>query len=109
VRRDLAGQGELKVAPGPELSTAHKRQPCDSIIDRLVGSPIPVPLFLTDANHGCDLASVWFVSTGSTGLALQNENVRLSVLPSLRRAGIRSTAQGFVLRSYRRQVGFEVP
>src|SRR5258708_37402830 len=29
-----------------EAPAAHKRPPCDSMIDRLMGSPIPVPLSL---------------------------------------------------------------
>jgi hypothetical protein len=29
---------------------AHKRPPCDSMIDRLMGSPIPVPLSLVVKN-----------------------------------------------------------
>src|SRR5665213_3225893 len=39
-----------KVAPRGELSVAHKRPPCDSMIDRLMDSPIPVPLSLVVKN-----------------------------------------------------------
>src|SRR5580693_2661329 len=37
------GSVNWKVAPRPELALAHKRPPCDSMIDRLIESPIPVP------------------------------------------------------------------
>src|SRR2546422_3707413 len=44
------GRVKWNVAPGPELAAAHKRPPCDSMIDRLIGSPIPVPLGLVVKN-----------------------------------------------------------
>jgi hypothetical protein len=44
------GSVKLKVAPGPELDVAHKRPPWDSIIDRLIESPIPVPSALVLKN-----------------------------------------------------------
>jgi hypothetical protein len=31
-----------KVAPGPELEVARKLPPCDSIMERLLGNPMPV-------------------------------------------------------------------
>ena len=37
------GKVNWKVAPGPELDVAHKRPPCDSMMDRLIGNPMPVP------------------------------------------------------------------
>src|SRR5580693_4017737 len=37
------GKVKWKVAPRPELALAHKRPPCDSTIERLIESPIPVP------------------------------------------------------------------
>ena len=39
----LVGKVRLKLAPRGELSVAHKRPPCDSIMERLIRSPIPVP------------------------------------------------------------------
>src|SRR5258705_6333831 len=40
----LAGKVKQKLAPRGELLAAHKRPPCDSIMERLIRSPIPVPL-----------------------------------------------------------------
>ena len=37
------GSVNWNVAPGPELEAAHKRPPCDSMIDLLIGNPMPVP------------------------------------------------------------------
>src|SRR5258708_7208883 len=39
----LVGRVKQKLAPRGELSAAHKRPPCDSTIERLMRSPIPVP------------------------------------------------------------------
>ena len=39
----LVGRVKRKLAPRGELSAAHKRPPCDSIIERLMRSPMPVP------------------------------------------------------------------
>src|SRR5580700_4647713 len=39
----LVGRVKQKLAPRGELSAAHKRPPCDSIIERLMRSPMPVP------------------------------------------------------------------
>ena len=36
-------QDELKCRAWPAIRVAHKRPPCDSIIDRLIVNPIPVP------------------------------------------------------------------
>jgi hypothetical protein len=51
VRRDRGGKGELKscTAPG-STGGPHKRPAWDSTIDRLMGSPIPVPLSLVVKN-----------------------------------------------------------
>jgi hypothetical protein len=39
----LVGRVKQKLAPRGELSAAHKRPPCDSTIERLMRSPMPVP------------------------------------------------------------------
>src|SRR5712664_2785394 len=39
----LAGRTKQKLAPRGELLPAHKRPPCDSTMERLMDSPIPVP------------------------------------------------------------------
>ena len=44
------GRVNWNVAPRPELAAAHKRPPCDSMMDRLIGSPMPVPLALVVKN-----------------------------------------------------------
>src|ERR1035438_8531457 len=46
----LVGRVKQKLAPQGELAAAHKRPPCDSMIERLMGSPIPVPLSLVVKN-----------------------------------------------------------
>src|ERR1700756_3013222 len=38
-----AGRVKQKHAPRGELSAAHKRPPCDSMMERLMLSPMPVP------------------------------------------------------------------
>lgn len=40
-----ASMGNVKqnLAPRGELSAAHKRPPCDSTMERLIRSPMPVP------------------------------------------------------------------
>src|SRR6266851_155381 len=40
----LVGRVKQKLAPRGELSAAHKRPPCDSTMERLMRSPMPVPL-----------------------------------------------------------------
>src|SRR5258708_282073 len=42
----LMGRVKQKLAPRGELSAAHKRPPCDSTIERLMRSPMPVPCVL---------------------------------------------------------------
>jgi hypothetical protein len=37
------GKVNWNVVPDSGLETARKRPPCDSMIDRLIGSPMPVP------------------------------------------------------------------
>jgi hypothetical protein len=44
------GNVKQNLAPRGELSAAHKRPPCDSMMERLMGSPIPVPLSLVVKN-----------------------------------------------------------
>src|SRR6266849_3910996 len=39
----LVGRVKQKLAPRGELSAAHKRPPCDSTMERLMRSPMPVP------------------------------------------------------------------
>src|ERR1019366_2915054 len=39
----LVGRVKAKRAPRGELSAAHRRPPCDSTIERLIRSPMPVP------------------------------------------------------------------
>jgi hypothetical protein len=39
---------------------AHKRPPCDSMIDRLMGSPMPVPLSLVVKNA----LKIWSACSG---------------------------------------------
>src|SRR4030088_278237 len=39
----LVGRVKQKLAPRGELSAAHKRPPCDSMMERLMRSPKPVP------------------------------------------------------------------
>ena len=39
----LAGKVKQKFAPRGELLAAHKRPPCDSMMERLMRSPMPVP------------------------------------------------------------------
>src|SRR5260370_19571597 len=46
----VAGRVKWKVAPPPEAPVAHKRPPCDSMIEPLVGGPIPVPLSFVAKN-----------------------------------------------------------
>src|SRR6266404_1891028 len=46
----LVGKVRLKLAPRGELSAAHKRPPCDSTMERLIRSPMPVPLGLVVKN-----------------------------------------------------------
>src|ERR1700740_3065306 len=46
----VAGRGKWKVAPRPGAPAAHKRPPCDSMIDLLMGRPMPVPLSLVVKN-----------------------------------------------------------
>jgi hypothetical protein len=40
---DPQGIENVNVAPGPSFATAHSRPPWASIIERLSGSPIPIP------------------------------------------------------------------
>jgi len=40
----LVGSVKQNVAPRGGLSAAHKRPPCDSTMERLIRSPIPVPM-----------------------------------------------------------------
>ena len=44
------GRVKWKLAPRGELLAAHRRPPCDSMIDWLMRSPIPVPLGLVVKN-----------------------------------------------------------
>src|SRR5216684_3853860 len=46
----LLGRAKRKLAPRGELLAAHKRPPCDSTIERLMESPIPVPCDLVVKN-----------------------------------------------------------
>jgi len=39
----LVGRVKAKHAPRGKLSAAHKRPPCDSMMERLIRSPMPVP------------------------------------------------------------------
>ena len=48
--RGVTGRVNRNVAPSAETPAAHKRPPCDSMIDRLMGSPMPVPLSLVVKN-----------------------------------------------------------
>jgi hypothetical protein len=41
--RRFVCKGKEKVALCPELPVAHKRPPCDPMIERLVARPMPVP------------------------------------------------------------------
>ncbi len=38
-----AGRLNRKAAPGPWFGSAHKRPPCDSMIEREIAKPIPMP------------------------------------------------------------------
>src|SRR5271169_1629065 len=40
---DLVGRVKKKLAPRGKLSEAHRRPPCDSTMERLIRSPMPVP------------------------------------------------------------------
>lgn len=44
------GRVNWKVVPRSELAVADRRPPCDSMIDRLIESPIPVPCVLVVKN-----------------------------------------------------------
>src|ERR1700745_2348387 len=46
----LAGKVKQKLAPRGELLAAHRRPPCDSIMERLMRSPMPVPCGLVVKN-----------------------------------------------------------
>ena len=46
----IAGRLNRKVAPRSEAPSVHKRPPCDSMMDRLMRSPIPVPWGLVVKN-----------------------------------------------------------
>jgi hypothetical protein len=39
----LVGRAKAKHAPRGELLAAHRRPPCDSMMERLIRSPMPVP------------------------------------------------------------------
>src|SRR6266568_749442 len=41
-----SGRVKWKVEPRPLFAVAHKRPPCDSIMERLIGRPIPDPCAL---------------------------------------------------------------
>ena len=42
-RAPAVGKVKWKVAPRPELAVAHKRPPCDSMMERLIVRPMPEP------------------------------------------------------------------
>src|ERR1700687_6481248 len=46
----LVGRVKQKLAPRGRLSAAHKRPPCDSRMERLMDSPMPVPSGLVVKN-----------------------------------------------------------
>src|SRR5882672_447299 len=46
----LVDRAKQKLAPRGELSVAHRRPPCDSTMDRLIRSPMPVPWDLVVKN-----------------------------------------------------------
>jgi len=43
MRWNFGGQGEFKIVPRPPLGLGHNRPPCDSMTERLIGNPMPVP------------------------------------------------------------------
>src|SRR3979411_535996 len=55
------GRDMWKVAPRGEPLEAHKRPPCDSSIERLIESPIPVPWLFVVKNG----LKIWSFCSGS--------------------------------------------
>src|SRR4030088_305895 len=68
----LVGRVKQKLAPRGELSTAHKRPPCDSMMERLMRSPMPVPwgLFVKKA------LKIWSACCGGSPTPVSLTDIR---------------------------------
>lgn len=60
MRRKRGGQGKVESCASSEEPAAHMRPPCDSMIDRLMGKPILVPLSLVVKNA----LKIWSACSG---------------------------------------------
>src|SRR5882757_9540886 len=55
-RLHSSGQREVKLAPRGELPAVHKQPPCDSTMDRMLESPMPIPWLGAALPDRADLA-----------------------------------------------------
>src|SRR5664279_1323866 len=86
----LVGRVKKKLAPRGKLSEAHNRPPCDSTMERLIRSPIPVPCGLVVKNAlkiwsvcwGGSPTPVSLIDTISCSLSARSELMASSRVPS---------------------------
>jgi len=93
----LVGRVKWKLAPRGELSAAHKRPPCDSTMERLIDSPMPVPWGFVVKNA----SKIWFACCGGSPLPVSHyastievvaKSPGVSTVTSAQLAAVASTA-----------------